>query len=211
MIFVMDWLNDIGPISLITDLIIASVFFAMGIFFNQFISKKREKKNEEKKNFFRFSFDRKPLYEDFIREIHKNSVDTENRFDQKKFEDTLSTAIPILEQLCGNDYILTIHNILPIRAHPLSIDIKSSCLPFEKDSSMMGTEKSVEIKRYSQTEFDEFKTEINQYQGIEIQVTYKHNKHYYMETHCMQIVNDHIEIIFEKKIQKETMGSSHEE
>ena len=210
MTFVMDWLNGIEPTSLVAELIIAFIFFAMGILVTQFIRKKRDKKNEQKKNFFRLSFDIKPLYEDFIREIHKNSVDTENRFDQKKFEDTLSTAIPILEQFYGNDYSLTIHNILPIRAYPLSIDIKSSCLPFEKDSGMMGTEKSVEIKRYSQTEFDEFKTEINQYQGIEIQVTYKHNKHYYMETHCMQIVNDHIEIIFDKKIQKETMESSHE-
>ena len=198
----MDWLNDIGPISLIADLIIATVFFVMGIFFNQFISKKREKKNKQKKNCFRLNFDTKPLYEDIIREIHKN-------VDQKKFKDTLSIVIPILEQLCGYDYSLTIHNILPIRAYPLSIEIKSSCLPFEKDRSMMGTEKSVEIKRYSQAEFDEFKTEINQYQGIEIQVTYKHNKHYYTETHCMQIVNDHIEIIFDKKIQKETMENSH--
>ena len=185
----------------------AFIFFAMGILFTLFISKKREKKNELKKNFFRLSFDKKPLYEDIIRTIHKNSFDKENRFDQKKFEDTLSVTIPILEQIYGNHYILTIHNILPIRAYPLLINIKSNCLPFERDSSMTGTEKSVEIKRYSQTEFKEFKSEIKQYQDVEIQVTYKHNKHFYMETHCMQIVNDHIEIIFDKKIQKETMDS----
>ena len=71
---------------------------------------------------------------------------------------------------------------------------------------MTGTEKSVEIKRYSQTEFNEFKSEIKQYQDIEIQVTYKHNKHFYMEIHCMQIVNDHIEIIFDKKNTKRNYG-----
>ena len=39
--FVMGWLNGIEPTLLIMDLIIAFIFFAMGILFTLFISKER--------------------------------------------------------------------------------------------------------------------------------------------------------------------------
>lgn len=189
------------------NLVIASAFYVLGIISTLFINKIRDKKNQLKENYFRLNFDKKPLFEDIIRTIHNDSLDTENRLDQKKFEQTLSATYPILEQVYGYDYDLLIHNIFKIRATPLFIVIKSSCLPFKKEQSMMGHEKSVQFIRYSQREFNEFKSEIKQYQGIEIQVAYKHNRHFYMETHLMQIVGNHIEIAFDKKIQIENLGS----
>ena len=160
------------------------------------------KKIELKKNFFRFNFTPHALYEDIIRNIHNNSHDKDGKFDQRKFEDTLSIMYPILEQIIGSEYGLTIHNIYQLRCAPLSINVKSSCLPLIKDQSMMGTEKSVEFIRYQQRDYDEFKSEIEQYGEIEILVRYKYNKRFYLETHYMQILNDYIEVVFDKKTQQ---------
>ena len=187
--------------------LIALIFFVIGTVTTLFINKRRDKKNELKKQSFRLNFESKPLYEEHIRTIHKDSHDKENKFDQKKFEDTLSRIIPILQITHGCDYDLLIHNLFRIRATPLFIVIKSSCLPFKRTQGMMGYEKSVQFKRYSSREFNEFKSEIKQYGSIEIQVAYKHNNHSYIEIHSMQIAGDHIEILFDKKTEIKNLDS----
>ena len=168
--------------------IISFVLFGLGIIIN----KKRDQKKDEKASNFSlcfahggFSPSNHKRYESIMQQVYRSSFDSEGKYNPEIWKSTMN---PIAQYYYENFAFmqLEIYKHLSIPAHYLKINIKSSCLPYQKVTGMNIENKTLGLKQYSQREYTELKTEAKQYENIEIEITYNYNGQAYRETHFMQ-------------------------